>query len=528
MKILLISVGSRGDHEPFCALADQLVSKGGHQVTQAIQSDYVKLVPERVANQQQQSQQQQQDGGRSHSNKNIIELPFTTNDFYKYTASPTYGQDHPSPRVKFIGIIADCIGELVLPTTRQILDHIIDQDGVDAIVCSSLARQVSFLVSDMVGMILPSKPPPKVYLVHLQPLLPTNQFPHYSETDKFIDCLFGPKEDEKNAERNEEEKKNMKENYLDQYWDLERYQHEFLDERLRKTYHDVVESKKYPDLISSRTDDGDPCSILSFDHLQLILSGKAPNVCIVNAFSNELIPIPTDAMTPQVYNVGALADSYIPKSTTASDNEWIKLQTWLMNRKKDKDIVEPHDQKSIVCIGFGSMPFDTHKTKAILSVLRELNVHVVLVGKALDISSIKNDEDSEYDAVVGWVKHNVYYVDSVQYAQLLPYCDIFVCHGGAGTVHAGIRAGCAIVVSPMMGDQFSFARLLEVKGLGAQAGSSLPTMTPHDLKVAVLKASECTSASKALGIKIRQQPAGVELLSQIIENNCASSFKARS
>mmetsp|Transcript_4690 Transcript_4690/g.11963 ORF Transcript_4690/g.11963 Transcript_4690/m.11963 type:complete len:507 (-) Transcript_4690:2795-4315(-) len=506
MKILLISVGSRGDHEPFCALADQLVSKGGHQVIQAIQSDYVKLVPESVVDQQ---TQKQNDG------KNIIELPFTTNDFYKYTASPTYGQDHASPRVKFVGIIADCIGELVLPTTRQILDHVLESGGVDVIVCSSLARQVSFLVSDMVGMMMPTEPAPKVYLIHLQPLLPTNQFPHYSETDKFIDCVFGSKE-------NDEEKKNNKENYLDQYWDLERYQHEFLDERLRKTYHDVVESKKYPDLINN-TDD-DPRSILSFDHLQLTLSGKAPNVCIVNAFSNELIPIPTDTMTPQVYNVGALADSYIPQSKTTSDDEWIKLQTWLKDRKEDEKDPEPQDPKSVVCIGFGSMPFDTRKVKAILSMLKELKVRVVLVGKALDVSSIKNDEDAEFEVVVEWMKNDVYYVDSVQYARLLPYCDVFVCHGGAGAVHAGIRAGCAIVVSPMMGDQFTFAKLLEVKGLGAQAGSSMPTMTPHDLKVAVSKALECTSASKALGIKIRQQPVGVEALSQIIENNFASLF----
>ena len=170
------------------------------------------------------------------------------------------------------------------------------------------------------------------------------------------------------------------------------------------------------------------------------------------------------------------------------------------------------------------MPFDTQKVKAILSVLQELKVRIVLVGKALDISSIENGEDSEFDVVVEWMKRNVYYVDSVQYAQLLPYCDVFVCHGGAGAVHAGIRAGCAIVVSPLMGDQFTFAKLLEVKGLGAQAGSSMSTMTPHDLKVAVSKALECTSTSKSLGMKIRQQPAGVEVLSQIIENNFASLF----
>jgi hypothetical protein len=54
---------------------------------------------------------------------------------------------------------------------------------------------------------------------------------------------------------------------------------------------------------------------------------------------------------------------------------------------------------------------------------------------------------------------------------------LIACHGGAGAVHAGLRAGTAIIVSPLMGDQVIFAKLLESKYLGAQAGSSMATVT---------------------------------------------------
>ena len=55
--------------------------------------------------------------------------------------------------------------------------------------------------------------------------------------------------------------------------------------------------------------------------------------------------------------------------------------------------------------------------------------------------------------------------------------------------------------------------------MGAQAGSLMATMTTDEFETALSKALECTDAATALGNKIRGLPAGVELLTNIIETN---------
>lgn len=121
MKVVIVSVGSRGDIEPFCALAQGLLDDG-HQVDYALQTAYQHLVPS---------------GVKLHS------LPFTSNDFYKFT-NPTHGADHPNTRVPFIGVVADVIGELVLPCWETVLEAARD---CNAIVSSSLARSLSIAIA---------------------------------------------------------------------------------------------------------------------------------------------------------------------------------------------------------------------------------------------------------------------------------------------------------------------------------------------------------------------------------------------
>lgn len=111
-----------------------------------------------------------------------------------------------------------------------------------------------------------------------------------------------------------------------------------------------------------------------------------------------------------------------------------------------------------------------------------------------------------------WMKENVCHVYSVPYAWFLPHCSVLVCHGGAIAVHVGLRAGAAIV----MGDQFTFAKLLEAKGLGAQAGSSMNAMTQRDFQSALEKALGCVDATSAVGARIRQRGLAVDELVNII------------
>ena len=157
------------------------------------------------------------------------------------------------------------------------------------------------------------------------------------------------------------------------------------------------------------------------------------------------------------------------------------------------------------------MPFDNKKVEGLLRVVQELNQSVVLVGKA-----IKPQTTAELIDPL-WLEKNVRHVDSLPYAWLLPHCSVMVCHGGAGVVHAALRAGNSIVVAPLMGDQFTFGRLVEAKGLGAQAGqTNMNAMTLEDFKLALEKALTCTEAAGSVGKNIQSQEPGVKKLVGIL------------
>ncbi|KAL3925996.1 MAG: hypothetical protein SGILL_000043, partial [Bacillariaceae sp.] len=201
---------------------------------------------------------------------------------------------------------------------------------------------------------------------------------------------------------------------------------------------------------------------------------------------------------PNVHNVDALGFAYIPKDFLAPTEDG-DLTAFL------------NDGKKPICIGFGSMPYDASKVDDLLQVAQDLNQRVVLVGKSLSLPDTLEQTP--------WIQQNVRHADFLPYAWLLPHCSVMVSHGGAGVMHAALRAGCSQVISPLMGDQFAHAKLLEAKGLGAQAGQSMNTMTTSDFESALEKALKCTEAASALGLKIRnERDCGVGKLVQILSN----------
>lgn len=440
MKVLLICVGSRGDAEPFCSLADCLVTYG-HEVEFFIQTDLESLAPK-------------QNGVKLHL------LPFTQQDFYKFVPSPTHGANHENPRVRFVGVVVDVIAELVFPCWNQVLDV---ARRCQVMVTSALARSLCFALTEKLDI--------STCLVHLQPLVPTTAFPHYSRTDEFILAL---------ASDDTRDDKNKGDYYLKTHWELEQSQHEFLEERLNKLY-SMMELKPY----------------LTFAKLQKMLSGNHPRAFIFNAYYKELIPPLADNeehLGSNIYHVGALADSYIPRDFAPP---------------LDDNLLEFLKVERPVCIGYGSMPYDG-KIEMLLEFLQESQVKAILVGKVLQVP--KGFENNK----------NIRQVDSVPYAWLLPQCEMMFCHGGAGVVHATLRAGIPAVISPLMGDQFTYAKLLKAKGLGTQAGATLSTVAIPDLKKAFQEAKDCIFAAREFGKRVRSQDknksSGVEGFVRVLED----------
>lgn len=430
MRALLITVGSRGDAEPFCSLAASLGAKG-HDVDIFLQTDLKHLAP---------------------SSATVHDLPFTQMDFYKFVGNPTHGTDHENPRVRFVGIVADVIAELTFPCCEQVLEV---ATTAQVIISSSLARPLAMALSTKLNI--------PACIVHLQPLIPTNKFPHYSQTDQCVSVLT------KEGELSEND------SFEESYWELEGFQHAFLQDRLDAVYAKL----ELPPL--------------RFDNaFKKALSGNdADKTLIANAFSMDIIPNVHDAEISRIHNVGPLADAYIPADWNAPAD----LMAFL------GDCEEPP-----VCIGYGSMPFG--KAAMILEALEELDRKAVLVGDAL-----KTVEANE------WVKENTFQVSAAPYAWLLPQCSMMLCHGGAGVVNSTLRAGIPCVISPLMGDQFFFAKLLEAKKLGVQAGASLGGLTKSDIVEGIKRADVCIAGAKALGETIKLAKTGVNILVEVLEEH---------
>ena len=439
MRVLLLAVGSRGDAEPFCSLAATLAcTEKIDAVDLHLQKDLEYLVP------------------KGYSNIHYHALPFTQMDFYKYAGQerkpPQAGAGHPNPRVNFLGMVTDMMGGLVLPCYDDVMKTALgDGKPIDAIVASSIARQLAMEVSMQMKTNVP------VYLVQLQSLVPTVDYPHYSQIDKCVKALTTG------------ESANTPEN-LETFLELERFQHEFL-----KVHADaqLVPKEEY----DARR------SAIDVDTTLAALMGKpidAIDLWMVNAVSTHIVPPASDA-GKKVLNIGSLAADYVPQDFEPPT----ELISFL-------DSLEAPP----VCFGYGSMPFG--QAELLVDAAFEAKRPAILVGSAM-MDVIDKKKAAENTELAEWVGKNIYCVSGIPYPWLLPRCSMMFSHGGAGVLHSTLRAGIPAVIAPFLGDQFFFAPYVEAKGWGVKACENMMKLTKEDVIRSIEKADACKDACKELG-----------------------------
>eukprot|EP00978_Attheya_sp_CCMP212_P018374 scaffold50201_cov50-Attheya_sp.AAC.4 len=487
MRVLLIAVGSRGDAEPFCSLAVSLA--GSDQVDTVdlfLQKDLKHLVPNNT-----------HQGDETLDKIHYHELPFTQMDFYKYVGArspPQAGAGHANPRVQFLGIVTDIMGELVLPCYTDVKKTTMEGKAVDAIVASSLARQLAMEVAGQMEKKTP------VYLVQLQSIVPTKDFPHYSKQEECINALVHQTGD------------NSSDN-LESFLELERLQHDFLKVHANDKLSDLPNYKKEQALDLDFDQDVVP-ALTGHDTQRL-------DLWMVNAVSTHLIPPPSDAGS-KVLNCGGLADAYIPS-----------------NFEPPADLVSFLDSlgnKRPICFGYGSMPFG--KAELVMEALFEVDSPAILVGSAMMgiLDKLQPQQKESSDEQTSWIQENIHCVASIPYAWLLARCSMMFSHGGAGVVHATLRAGIPALISPLMGDQFLFAQYLQAKGLGVQASGNLGALTKEDILRSIQAAESCQEACRALGEEMAKgEPAGTNsskfgpdiLTDAIVSHGCPTEGRCR-
>ena len=127
-------------------------------------------------------------------------------------------------------------------------------------------------------------------------------------------------------------------------------------------------------------------------------------------------------------------------------------------------------------------------------------------------------------ALLAYAEAHVFELPAAPHSWLFPRCAAVVHHGGAGTLAAGLRAGCPTVVCPFIFDQEYFGGLVEEQGCGAVV-SAAADLTVAELAAAVAKVAsdpEVRAAADRVGAALRAED-GVGATIAFIER-AASSF----
>jgi len=198
----------------------------------------------------------------------------------------------------------------------------------------------------------------------------------------------------------------------------------------------------------------------------------------VNAYSNLLIPPLSNA-----WEVGPLAVDYPPRDRAPPP----RLEAFWKNRRP-------------IVVGFGSMAV-SHREILWETIERLPSQSFLLVGRqwCQDVGHWKD-------------KERILCLPYVPYAHVLSHCQMMICHGGAGVVHACLHAGIPAVVCPVLGDQFAWGALLQAKGWGVLGADSLSRWTTEELVRAIGAAEECLPACQEVGRRARDEPRGVQVL----------------
>ena len=97
---------------------------------------------------------------------------------------------------------------------------------------------------------------------------------------------------------------------------------------------------------------------------------------------------------------------------------------------------------------------------------------------------LKSDKDRElYD----YATQRVLFLRSAPHDWLFPHCSLTVHHGGAGTTAAALRSGVPTVVTPCIADQFDNAALVRAAGCGIGFSKPLRKTTASQLADAMIR-----------------------------------------
>ena len=184
-----------------------------------------------------------------------------------------------------------------------------------------------------------------------------------------------------------------------------------------------------------------------------------------------------------------------------------------------------------VYIGFGSMKGNPEFCKMLSTLaiksLQLAGVKGVLLGGWAGLTRASLDASTdEGKRLYAWAEENVFEIESCPHDWLFPQCAAVVHHGGAGTLAAGIRAGCPTIVCATQGDQPFHGSLVQARGIGRYLGMlGSPKLTAESLSAGIEEVTTDQSiiaAAQAISAQVQSEDGVANAISFI--DKMATSF----
>lgn len=125
-----------------------------------------------------------------------------------------------------------------------------------------------------------------------------------------------------------------------------------------------------------------------------------------------------------------------------------------------------------VYFGWGSVVCGTQAYMCGLAIrsLQAAGCRGVIVGGWADLTLDVLVEEPDREELLAYCKKSVLFMEAAMHEDLFPQCAVLVHHGGSGTTVSALRSGRPMVITPILYDQFDFAKIVVAKGCGINAG----------------------------------------------------------
>ena len=160
-----------------------------------------------------------------------------------------------------------------------------------------------------------------------------------------------------------------------------------------------------------------------------------------------------------------------------------------------------HADAKILFATFGSMtnPEPKRRTEALVDVLVRNRIPTII-----------NTASGGLVPLEGVPPDLIHFTSAIPYEYVFPRVYGVLHHGGSGTTHLALRAGCVTMVVPHIIDQFAWSRIVEELGVGP-AGLSIGEFTASRLEPMIL------ALLSNHGYKKRAQDIGIRMASEELE-----------